>query len=137
METRARENKELAQGYEKLEKEVKAQNVRAAKAAQDAAPKDIDRFHKLHTWCQPLAAALTAILIAASKYSISEAVNHDEAGIEGMQWLIANMIGYGIPGFLMPLVFWNSMGRQLKIAFAWILLSLLLSAVLVAAFWAK
>ena len=133
MAERARENQELVGSYKKLAAEVKAQNLRAAKAGQG--PSDLDRFHKLHTWCQPAAAALTAIAVASSRYTISRAVSGDEAGIEGIHWLVANGIGYGIPIAIMPFLYWTVLSKRAKMAFLW--LSLIASGVifLLAVFW--
>ena len=119
---RVRENQELAGSYKKLATEVKAANLRAEKAEKKAQPTDLDRFHKLHTWCQPAAAALTAIAVASSRYTISRVVGGDDAGIEGIHWLIANGIGYGIPLAIMPFLYWSTLSKSSKLAFLWLFL---------------
>ena len=85
--------------------------------------------------CPPAAAARTAIAVAASRYTISRAVSGDEAGIEGIHWLVANGIGYGIPIAIMPFLYWTVLSKRAKMAFLW--LSLIASGVifLLAVFW--
>ena len=120
---------ELAQARNDLKTEVRASVV--------AKPKRTDReiFHSLHTVCQPVAQAITTIILAASGPAISRSVNYSDEGVGGVEWLIANAIGYGIPALLLPILYFDKLSPPVRAALFWVIASLFVSVALVSALW--
>ena len=129
MAVRKRKNDALDLSIKDLEKTIKSQKIRMAKAEKDAETTDLQLFHGLHTWCQPAVVALTAIVLALYKYDIAKAVNHDETGIDSMEWLISNALGWGLPAALLPMVYWHRLDPAVRMSVIGIMM------LLAASFW--
>tara|TARA_R110000751_G_C13640835_1_gene466893 strand:+ start:361 stop:846 length:486 start_codon:yes stop_codon:yes gene_type:complete len=135
MGVRKRKNDALDLSIKDLEKTIKSQKIRMAKAEKDAETTDLQLFHGLHTWCQPAVVALTAIVLASYKYDISKAVNHDETGIDSMEWLISNALGWGLPAALLPMIYWNKLDPSVRVSVIGIMLLLAASFWLISFSW--
>ena len=137
MAVRKRKNDTLDRAIKGLEKELKSQKARVAKAEKEAETTDLQLFHGLHTWCQPAVVALTAIVLASYKYDISKAVNHDETGIDSMEWLISNALGWGLPAVLLPMIYWPRLDPSVRVSIIGIMVLLAASFWLISFSWGR
>ena len=129
MATRKRKNDALDLNIKDLEKTIATQKIRIAKSEKEAETTDLQLFHGLHTWCQPAVVALTSIVLASFKYDIAKAVNHDESAMDSVGWLIGNALGWGVPAFLLPMVYWHQLDPTVRMSVIGIML------LLAACFW--
>ena len=129
MAVRKRKNDTLDQAVKDLEKKNKSQKILMEKAEKDAETTDLQLFHGLHTWCQPAVVALTAVVLASYKYDIAQAVNHDESAMDSVGWLIGNALGWGVPAFLLPMVYWHRLDPTVRMSVIGVML------LLAACFW--
>jgi len=135
MGVRKRKNDALDLNIKDLEKTIKSQKIRMAKAEKDAETTDLQLFHGLHTWCQPAVVAMTAIVLASYKYDIARAVNHDETAIDSAGWLIGNALGWGLPAALLPMIYWNKLDPSVRVSVIGIMLLLAASFWLISFSW--
>ena len=91
-------------------------------------------FHRLHTQVQPVAQAFAIIIMASAGPSFRAAVGYNDDAYGQIDWLVANAIGYGLPGFLLPVLYFDRLSREVRSAIALVAFATMLSIGLVVFF---
>jgi hypothetical protein len=114
-----------------------ATTVEKIDADEISSAEDRRLFHMLHTWCQPFGDAAITIVLASSGPAIRSVVNYEDTAVAAFEWMISNAIGFGIPLFLLPVVFFNKMSQKVRAAmfWFWILASAMVAGILVGVMW--
>lgn len=104
-------------------RKIKAENTGAVAAAakgQPLRPLLTDLYARIVAVVQPVTQILTNIIIAATGSGIMQFVNRDETAFEGVRWLTANGLLYGVAGLGMIMFHWRRLPQDMRAVLAFL-----------------